>query len=503
MKLNYITKIIFFSIPIVFIFWAFYNFFAMDGYMKAEYDFGNQNAFVRNLYPKIRLNNIDYADGKFFQEMILNPVYFDVKVPVNFKKALVTINYKKQNQPVIELGGATDYYGKSYLLKPVDNDIINNLFENTDWYALQDEDVILFQKNNAKRYLSIQEFLAEFDYSSKVALYNFPINKDFEIKNYQPKNEYWEINNSMRGYHQFYTYIKEEALDYVFTFQDINRHKGDDPVEIQVYYKDELIKTFELADDGKTSNYDPASEQRDLQVFVPDLTEGVYKIIINTNDDIFIRKIKTKQQYLSFINNIYLTDNAEYKDGFPELKTDPTTVYTNGDMIYAQTAHVNGLQTVKVGNNDLQVLERGEQYLLKDFEKTNGSIVEVKSPKNDLRLTSNTVFSFTKESFFDPEFISLRNRTSYDFDAQGIEYVLTKYLQPTQQGDWQTNTIEFNLDKFYYFKGNTLKFVLSMPEIENNQGIVTIENIKVELFREPFSLEVLKRQIGRLLTTNH
>ena len=135
MKINTIIKIFLIFIPITFVLWSFYNFFALDGYMKAEYSFSKQNAFVRNLYPKIRLNNINYLDGKFFQEIILDPVYFDVKAPVNFKKAVVTINYKKQNQPVIELGGATDYYGKSYMLKPLDNDIINGLFDNDDWYG--------------------------------------------------------------------------------------------------------------------------------------------------------------------------------------------------------------------------------------------------------------------------------------------------------------------------------------------------------------------------------
>ena len=505
MKYYFIVKTFLILIPIIFFSAIIYNFFALSGYFFAEHDFSQENPFVKSLYPALRLEDTEKdVSGRFFQKIIADPVYFDVKTPLHFQKAKVTVEFQKENQNIIELGGTVDYNARNYILKPLDNEVVNQLFLDKNWNQKNDDGIILFQKKSAKQFFSAEDALSNLDDYSKLALYNFPSNRKFTIPNYQPSEKYLEINKSMRGYHELYTFVKDEALDFTFLFQDINRHIGEDPVDIFVYFNNEPIKQFNLPDDGYKTEYDPSTLARELKVYIPDLAEGVYKIVINTNDDVFIRKIKTKQQYLTFINNLYLTDNKEYKHSFPDLVLEPTIVYTNGDKIYAQTTHVNGFQDLAIGDQTMSIAETHKQYFLEDLgeikSRINERLVPIIAPVNDVKISTNALFSFSKEAFFDPNFINLKGRTKFDFDSEGIDYVIAKYQPPKNEEGWFSAQQTFDLENFYYFNGNTLRFVISVPDIEQSKGFVKISKIKVELFRQPFTFFDLGKIFQKIIS---
>jgi len=355
---------------------------------------------------------------------------------------------------------------------------------------------------------SIKEFINNLPNSNKITQFNYDLSSYFELPYYQKSYKTIEINKSIRGKHEVYTYIgKEEDLNFTFTIQDINRHAGADVFNVTVINnKGEKVKEFSIPDDGDEKASGKVFPERNLQILMENIPYGFYRLVINTNDDVFIKKIVTFQHLLIFKGNIYLTDNEEYKVILGDKKLEPTTLYTNGSTIRARTAHDAGLQKLEIKKEKgkkINYLDINEKHTLKEFADFS-DVTEISSPKNDIYIEGDGFFAFDNNQLFNPDFGTVAQLDSVS-DIEAYDYIIANYLQAKQEGDWLVAKAIVEAPFLYFHKNQdiTTNFIFSLPGLPENYRVLKIKEITIQFEKEPITIHnffpKLKNFIKRLI----
>jgi len=472
-KIRIKIRIILIVISVLILGWLVDCNFVLTKPLEIVYDFSRENGFISFLKPESRVSKIKEADGKFYQTMTSEPAYFELNLPLSFfKTAEVELKYKNPNQTVVELGLAMAK--DSYDLNPLENKVLDKL----SWYKFCEDNVCLWQRK--VEYNNIESFLNNLPPLNKVGVYHYEINEPYFLPNYKAKDEYQELNYSLRGAHTFYTYLKDESADFIFTLEDMNRTVGKDAVKINFYDRNNsLIFSDSMIDDGNPEDNEVIAIPRIFKFQTPKLPEGVYRLEINTTDDVFIRQIKTKQQYLIFINKIYLGDtlNSSFKSD------NNIKLFTNSKQIKAVTPHKEGLQTLFINSDKLKLEEVYTQY---NYINNKNKAVLL-SPKGDVLLQSNNLWFFDENNFFDPRI----KRVAKNRDLEGLNFVIADY-QPNQE-----KKVDFNLYNAYKEKGK-IKFIISAPGLDIDKNQIDVEEIKIIVDRTDFSWDNFKKFISKI-----
>lgn len=452
--------------------WLLYMAIVPGGKITYIYDFKNsgyqmadRNKFIGKLTPAERLELV--ADGS--QKIIGDPVYFSLRAPRKFSQAKLTLKYKNESErPLVEAGVLVDKVIWRYRLQPIENRIIEQL--SSIWNVIQEDGTMLLQRE--KKYGKIEDFLGSLPPAEEIALYNYDLKKNYLLPDYQPAKEKREIHFALRGSYQFYTYIKDEDLDFDFILLDLNENKDSDPVDIDLYYEDKLVDSRRLADDGIRIDSGEAGEARTLNLKTANLPEGVYKIELRANDDIVTEKIITNQSKIAFLNKIWLAD--ESKKDF--------SIFTDGQLINAQTINPVSLQMIKIGDEELAIDQTYKQF---SRQVDNGSR-EIKISQGDIILSGNGVFSFSPENLINPNFKKVDE--NFSLKAEGTNYILANYIIPKERDGWKISTAKFDLDNAYR-EWNKNGFIISVPGLkadDDTDNYVEIAEIKLELEGKTF-----------------
>jgi len=482
-------KIILILIPIVGFVWLVNKNLAFSGQLTVKYDFSKKSAFISELYPNSRVSSVQRDEqGEYFQALTSHPVYFDLKMPRTFNQAEIIIKYKNSDNPIFEIGAKAGPAEDQFDLKPVENQILDRLIEDkTGWSAIGHQETVLIQKNYAgQNFETVDHFLNDLP-ESNLAVYHYNLIQNFKIPDYQKSAGRTIIDKSIRGPHQIFTYIKDEPLDFKLIVQDINRHDNPDPLKIIVSYQDKIIYQFDLEDDGYVTGTDPATEAREVSLYLDDLAEGVYKIDLQTNDDIFFRQIDTAQRLLVFKNRLYLTDSPEYADGLAGLNTEPTTVYATTNKIVAQTSHQASRQTLTIAGQELVIDQAHRKFSFKPDRSlaARDEIYPITSSKNDILMIYNGFMAFSREAFFEPLPPAIDEAT--DIERQEINYILADYQPPTVADGYKTASIKFDLTR-HFVVDKKLRFVFSGRDIQ-------IHEIEVRLKGQPVNLKTIRDRL--------
>ena len=435
-----------------------WQYFAISGAWEVSYDFSHEPDLITELNPLGRVSERqeNMKTGDTFQIISGEPVYFTVSAPRSFDSAEVTLTYNNPSQKIIELGlrKSADWI---FDLKPLENKFIDD----TNWYRLAKDDLILLQKQ--KDYTSIDDFTANLPKDKKIAFYNYIPRYNFSLDNYIANDQTLEINQSLRGRQEFYTYLgKNEDMDFSFSWDDGNKDTADS-VMVKVYKVD-----TEIFDDG-------SKQPEDKKVFLTDLGGGLYKIILEATDDAVFSQIKTQQQYLVLKNKIYLAS------------TNTADIYTNSDIILFYANNLNSIQDVDI-NNQAFGINKIETFLKwKDADNELGNIKKIQIKNADLLMQGYGYFSFTPESFFDPDYNF--DNINTDTNIELYDYLLaSNYNTPVQQSRWKTATQEFDLTGVPGDR-KELEFTISAPGISEIKDNITIKEINVKFKREPLTLK--------------
>ena len=448
--------------------WLIYLKIVPTGEITYVNDFHGLNYFIGKLTP---LERVVASPGLTLIKG--EPAYFSLRPPRKFNQAKVTVKFKNRSDlPLMEIGLLNDKVAANYDLKPLTNKTLDQL--SLVWQTVAGGGVKLIERE--KKYDSVEQFLKNLPPNREIALYNYSLKNNFLLPDYKPTLTEKAVNVDWRGAYQFYTYVKNEDLNYVFNFLDLNLNKDDDPIEIKVYSPDGLIYSETVIDTIASL------PERRAAIKLPGLTEGVYRLSITANNDIITKKITSSQSYLVLINKVWLAGGSLVK-----------VLYTDSRQVSAETINPASLGQIKVGAGVINLNQTYRQFSVvpgKDEDSETSDLTsktKIELDKDDIMISGDGLFSLTPD-FFSPGFKKVNENS--DINGEGINYILTSYESPITTDGWQTATAEFDLTRAYQENGK-YQFLISLPglKLESSEAAITagqaagveISEIKVAL----------------------
>lgn len=475
-----LLKAIIFIVPVAVCGWLVFEYTAFFGTLHLQYDFEQETKALSGFYPAGRAldRSKNLRTKEASQTIIAEPVYFDVDVPRSFDGVDVTIEYKESQQPFMEFGVITNrdpWLTKLYPLK------VNAIDEAArTWYRTADADgTILLQRNRS--FESVSDFLNAVPTNEGVGTYRYTLPASYQDSSYSPQAQGVTVDRALRGPHEFATYIKEEILTLTLAVQDTNMELNDDSVTIQVTRDGTLVYEESLPDDGVIDATGVTSDVRTVALSIPDLAEGVYSIRVNTTNDVVIAHLETAQHRFVVKNRITLA-----------AQSDSTTLFFQGALLSASTTHAESAQTLQVANENFFV-HKAEQFFWweRKPEEPINTVREMIIPENDILLSTKGFFSFTQDSFFDPNYLiqDVDETTRLD----DIDYIIYRdYTQAQEEARAFTQVVPIGFDSIAGDRKH-LTFLLSAPGMDRIHASMQINHIRFDFHREPLYKRILDR----------
>ncbi|HLD10500.1 MAG TPA: hypothetical protein VJB89_00315 [Candidatus Nanoarchaeia archaeon] len=433
------VKWIVYLIPIIifgYILWINFNPFTEI----IVYDIGSSGD--RGILTPDRVSNPMMTDNhKISYREVKNPlVYFDVPIPIGTKSITIQIKFKDIIAPdsLIKIGGR-DKEKWNYLYKTV----YDKRLQNKTVYFL-DNIPVVFPKESI--------------------IYIDPLlNITFENEN-KLKDDYSSeliINNSLRGNHTIFLYVKGN-LEFEIWKKDLNLRSNDlDELEVSFYKKDKLIKTVTLPDDGNDYSSGNITIQKG-RLEAKNLKEGVYRINLISNEDVIINKIMCNCGKMVFENKISIYE--------------PTQVYTESPTeveLKFKTYHNTSLQTITINKEEKLKVDKSNTFFSYKINKGE-HLIEI--PKGDTLIVSPYYFSFSKDSYFTPfDPVVVEDPSIADFIL--LERGENKIIN--EKNGWIIGEVEFDIKDLYLSEGNKQNFILNFPI--NNNTFVPVDWIKISI----------------------
>jgi len=232
-----------------------------------------------------------------------------------------------------------------------------------------------------------------------------------------------------------------------------------------------------VPDDGIVDDSRRAENVQKIKIIIPNLPEGVYKIILKQpGGDALIKNIKTRQRKLVFANKIYLADSELYDGVLPR----PTTIYSKGARLTAMTQEEFSTQELIINDESKLMLDEAEKPYSRDFPL---GLHKIFIPKSNIQLTDN-YFAFSEEAYFEP-FNPCLYPYSPKMDLESFDYLITSYTPPTKDNGWLVNNQTFDLTRIET-ADRLVPVSLIVSEIwraESDEERITIDYLDIELLK--------------------
>ena len=384
-----------------------------------------------------------------------------VKLTLKFKPTI--------NEVIVGLRGNEK---DDFFFQPLYRDVFRDL----NWNKTEDKGLTLWQKE--KKFNSLKDFINNSPLDKIIASYYLDLDKLQEIKNdgdKKDKNTKATIETPLRGSHTLQIKVNQSPLTLKVAKQDLNYYDGEDKLKIKVSKEGKDLTEKTIADDGIVDTNRLKLKPQEETITLEDINPGIYKADLideSKNADILITRIEINQPKAIFENNIFILGN------------EPTSIWSSISELNIVTLHDLGLQTVKINDQyDLKIEQRDKRYsfdLMKlTDDKLTGKIYKLVSPKNDLIISGNGYFSFTKDAFFLPETIKTEKLNDLE-DPTSVDYILTGYKLPKKEGEWFTAEAYFDL-KDIKVEGDILYFSLEVPQIIKYGGQLEIDYLDISV----------------------
>ncbi len=453
------------------LFWLFVMDAVPSGHFFVHYTAGDLSPFLERFLPDTRVQGVQHGPDGTYQLVIDEPAYASVHLPGDFDQLKIDVAFQNTSQPIIEIGVLANDAPRQYELAPLQNLIIDASL----WDRLEEDGTVLLQR--AKMYSSIDDFLLNLPDRDTIATYHYDLNQPYRIPDYVAANALSTTNVTLRGYHEYVTYIKNEPLMIQADFMNMQREEGEDPVTILVFNETSQL----VAEQTVASVEDSAMHA--IALVQNNLPEGVYKVILKADRDIFFRQLTTRQRYMSFVGAVYVGDASGYSDAPGAVR-----FWTDAKHLSFYTYHADAAQQVNIGTGTLKMPEAQVRY---DYDVKDPGTVDVFAPAGDFTVTGEGMLAFNPRQWFNPYPTRLDWNT--ELDTRGINFVIAHYTKPTKQGLWMHASATFDLDSALKTSGD-MQLVLSAPGIKSSQASVQLHAINLEFIRPP-------RPFSELLTS--
>lgn len=402
-----------------------------------------------------------------------SPLYFDLAPPGSFEDVDVTVTYRAEGRPFMEIGGLISSFVGFYDDLPGASGLLDTL----SWDRRSGDGLTLYQREPT--YASVEEFRANPPSMDRVAVWETSVRTADEAPTGADAGFSRQI--SLRGAHRMTVHTGGDPLVLHLSVQDMNREEGEDPAVLVVYDASGsmLIRLANLDDDGNTSDDQQQSGLRDLSISLPDAAAGTYQIAFSATDDMFIRRIESSSSDIVFLDHLYLGDHIGYSDTTPTA-----TVYAMGEMVSARTSRDAALQTLMVGGQPLVLTAASEERSIGIDD--DGGPVAIVSPKGDVFLEVDGEFALSANSMFRsrPYEISW-NTTERTLDDRGIDYVLVRYQPALQDDDLRSVTATFALGALARTPEGKFRFAIDVPGLDMTDGSFEIKDVRFTFRRDP------------------
>lgn len=425
--------------------------------------------FIYNFTPTER---VDEKTGKL-PRLIGDPVYFSVFTPRTFSKVKMTVKYKSQLSaatPIIEAGVLADNVVWRYDLRPLDNKILNDL--RLPGGRLEENGLTLWQAE--KNYHKLSDFFTDLktnnleacpgNTASCLALYNYNPDYNFQFKGLKDSLPTL-LSIPLRGAHTLFFYVNNEPLRLELKFLDLNQDKTADPLAIILSKDGEVIEQVSLADDN-SNPVGAKEENKSLILEERTLSPGLYKVEIKITDDTVIKSIQSSLDRFVFVGKVW-----------PVSAPGTLNIYTDSNYLQAKAYAPASVQNLVFEGVAFALSEPYKQF---NFQTKSGNqIKEIKLTKDDVILETSGVFSFSRNTLFNP----LLPKVDRFFKLnEGLKYILADYETPVTTEGITSATAEFNLIGVYREKGR-YNFMISIPGLKNDDDLddyLEISEIKME-----------------------
>ncbi len=461
------------AVPLIIIFYIAYANMAPFGQSIGFVNEPEEEKFLTaNRITSVTLENLDKI------ALAHGLVYFDKLISSGTDKVNIKIRFYNnfpENNTLLRLG-AKDQEDWHYQYKTIYNPLLDSLNLN----LIQEGSLKLYQKQ--KKFNKISNFLNNIPTNVIIATDQEIEPKINLIKDYKPST--LTINTTLRGTHNFFIYIKGNLKVDVIK-KDINWYENEDILNINLYSSDNaLLSNSTIQDDGiikkdsKTKTIDQAGS-----LIVNGLQEGVYRLELNNNADMIIKRITINQNKI-VTTSLFLADNEMY-----DIKTRPIKIYTktnrNSDLVF-NTYHKESLQKVKINNQTININKRAEDIIYN--LKPSNTFYELTTEKNDIIISSTNYFSFTKDSYFEPfkyKIVPIKNNKEWLIN--NVDYIYTDYATPKIEGNWIIGEATFNVNETY-IKNNKLNFLINAPhlsQIAYQNYTIPIDYVNTTFIKDP------------------
>ncbi|MFA5129480.1 MAG: hypothetical protein WC477_01010 [Patescibacteria group bacterium] len=442
--------------------WIVIHRFPPSGTIEFDVPMDGTSAWVNPFLPSQRVTPPGDQGGWRGQKIIGDPVYATARVPGIYDSVDVTVEYKTEGQPLLELGVARNADASNTEFHPLWfaplsipawrptswNGIDGYVYSSTPPSALASSDPT-----------SIATWLA----SSTRPTFSDPASTSTA-----------SIKVSLRGSIDIWAIPVDGKISFDFDLQDSNRTEGRDAVVIQVSNGDRIIQTNAIGISGsRDTSMGPVVHQ---EISLDHLSAGVYRIQITMSDNVFIRSITTPCAHWVIGPRIVFGDNVGYTTSTPSI-----TAWSNSRHLVLETFHREGLQTVRFGMNTTTLAETHQTVLL-DRSDSRTQPQKLEAPYSDLRIVGDGYFSLRQNAFFVPQ--PRRVTASMQPQQEGIYAIASPYERPAVFDDgWMSSTIHFTIEP----SQDIIRFVLSAPGIQSGSS-VDIRRIRLKYHRPPYRL---------------
>jgi hypothetical protein len=190
-KILLIIRILLIILAIAIFVWIFWQILLPGGYFEVIYTPAAgpeglwpggkaKSDFISEFYP-----NEILEDGR----ILVEPVYFKVRVPRVFRRVRVIITFQNDQHPLFQIGTRIGH-SWDFQFCPLENKVLEEL----DWSKISEKGVTLWQKE--EKFSSIHEFVNNLPKTAKILTHNYHFSKKV-IKGIEENVAEWNVETPM------------------------------------------------------------------------------------------------------------------------------------------------------------------------------------------------------------------------------------------------------------------------------------------------------------------
>ncbi|MBI2984455.1 MAG: hypothetical protein HYY50_02425 [Candidatus Kerfeldbacteria bacterium] len=439
-----------------------------------------------------------------------------VKVKVRIPRVVESVRFKatllNRNQPVIRLvaAGLPEFGDQVRLIR-------HRTLDELDWPRLQNDHLNLWQRPSrlvtqpavgpdglatttsfeqpVRQYAGLDEFFSNLPPVESFATVDLDPLLFVSVANYQPSAQPTTIAHAFRGKHTLYVYAADEDIRLSFEKIDLNRDRQPDPLTVTVRklslnpMETTLLFRAVVPDDGSQLDQNLHGPPQPVDVMVPNVVAGLYRIDVGTSEDVIFRNLVSYQRYLAFQDAIFLADGPTYTGSAPPFR--PLQIRTHSPRVSFRTKHDEGRQRIYSGQQTVFLDQAGSQVQLNSLPS--GATIDLE--KGDVLIAGQgfiTIAPAVLPSQPPRGPISVGSKS-----LESIDYLVGRYKPQSTFGRVVIDE-SYRLSRLL-LTTNDLHFQLEFPGLRDKRRVVEPRRVSAQLVRGSFPWGKIVRRIEGLL----